>query len=120
MVHTSRARLGKAGGESEVQVQSAVSSALVEVVRGISVRPRFVVAKGGITSSDIATAGLGVRRAWVLGQLEPGVPVWRLGAEARWPGLVYIVFPGNVGGPQSLASGVKRLCSLDEGSGEGV
>jgi uncharacterized protein YgbK (DUF1537 family) len=61
------------------------------------------VAKGGITASDVATAGLGVRRAWVLGQIQPGVPVWRLGPESRYPGKPYVVFPGNVGGPDSLA-----------------
>jgi uncharacterized protein YgbK (DUF1537 family) len=39
----------------------------------------------------------------VLGQVLPGVPVWRMGEEAKWPELVYVVFPGNVGGPDALA-----------------
>jgi uncharacterized protein YgbK (DUF1537 family) len=45
----------------------------------------------------------------VLGQILPGVPVWQLGAETRYPGLGYIVFPGNVGGPQALAEVVTAL-----------
>jgi hypothetical protein len=37
------------------------------------------------------------------------VPVWELGREARWPGLAYVVFPGNVGGPDALADLVTSL-----------
>ena len=38
-----------------------------------------------------------------------GVPAWRLDATSRWPGLPYIVFPGNVGADASLAQLVQRL-----------
>ena len=58
---------------------------------------------------DGATAGLGVRRALVLGQILPGVPVWRLGPETRFPGLAYVVFPGNVGGPEALSEAQRRF-----------
>ena len=68
-----------------------------------------MIAKGGITSSDVATRGLGVKRALVRGQLLPGVPVWRLGAEARFPGIDYVVFPGNVGSDTALADAVQQL-----------
>jgi uncharacterized protein YgbK (DUF1537 family) len=67
------------------------------------------LAKGGITSSDVATKGLAVKRALVPGQILPGVPVWQLGAESRYPGLTYIVFPGNVGGPGAIADVVSAL-----------
>jgi len=92
-----------------LQVCQRISDALVELVRRLEVRPRFIMAKGGITSSDVATRGLGVKRAMVLGQLLPGVPVWRLGLETKFPDLTYIVFPGNVGGPTALAEAVQRL-----------
>jgi hypothetical protein len=68
-------------------------------------------AKGGITSSDTATLGLGVRRALVLGQALPGVPVWKLGPEAKFPGLGYVVFPGNVGADSALAELIGKLRS---------
>ena len=42
---------------------------------GIRATPAFVVAKGGITSNDVAVKSLGVRRADVLGQVVAGVPV---------------------------------------------
>jgi hypothetical protein len=51
----------------------------------------------------------GVRRAQVLGQIVPGVPVWRLGPESKYPGLPYVVFPGNAGGPDALASVIRVL-----------
>lgn len=99
-------------GRDEVEslaVAGCVSAALVGVVRKITVAPRWLVAKGGITSSDVATAGLGVQRALVCGALLPGVPVWELGAEARFPHMPYVVFPGNVGGATALHDAVQRL-----------
>ena len=84
-----------------------VSRALVRLVSGLGVRPRFLVAKGGITSSDIGVLALGVRRATVLGQALPGVPVWQLGPESRFPGMAYVVFPGNVGDEDAL-----RTCGI--------
>jgi len=86
-----------------------VSDALIAIVQGLAVTPRYLIAKGGITSSDTATHGLGVRRAVVLGQAIPGVPVWQLGAESKYPGLGYVVFPGNVGADTALADLVARL-----------
>lgn len=45
----------------------------------------------------------------VLGQVLPGVPVWKLGPEARYPGMAYIVFPGNVGDTDALVRIQRRL-----------
>jgi uncharacterized protein YgbK (DUF1537 family) len=74
-----------------------------------------MIAKGGITSDRIARSGLGVHSALVLGQAETGIPVWRLGPESRFPGLPYIVFPGNVGDDGALA----RICASLDRDGEG-
>ncbi len=102
-VYTSRQLLlGETAEESQL-IGRRVSESLVSILREITVTPRYVIAKGGITASDLATAGLGVRRAMVLGQIQPGVPVWKLGPETRYPGLVYIVYPGNVGNHRALA-----------------
>ncbi len=86
-----------------------ISDALVEVVRRLEVRPRFLVAKGGVTSGDVATKGLGIKRAMVLGQILPGVPVWELGSESIFTGLLYVIFPGNVGGPEALTDLFAKL-----------
>lgn len=106
---TSRALVSTDDAEQNLAIGRVVSSSLVEIVRRLAVRPRYLLAKGGITSSDIATEALEIRRAQVLGQILPGVPVWQTGAESRHPGLAYIVFPGNVGEADALAKVVNAL-----------
>lgn len=107
VVFTSRSQINADSPAVSLQIGRRISEALVELLRGLEVRPKYIVAKGGITSSDLATHALGVQRAMVLGQVLPGVPVWRLGEEARFPGLTYVVFPGNVGGAEALAEVIK-------------
>jgi uncharacterized protein YgbK (DUF1537 family) len=109
VVYTSRALVSGADATASLAVGRQVSSALVEIVTRLAHPPRYLVAKGGITSSDLATQALGVRRAVVAGQIMPGVPVWQTGPESRYPGLPYIVFPGNVGNEQALVDIVQRL-----------
>jgi len=111
LVYTSRRLIAGADAAESLAISRHVSDALVGVAQSISVRPRYIIAKGGITSSDIATRGLGAKRAMVRGQLLPGVPVWELGPETRFPGLIYVVFPGNVGGPDALVEAVHKLKS---------
>lgn len=84
------------------EICRTVSDALVAVVRRIKTEPSCIVVKGGITSSDVAAKGLGIRKARALGQVLPGVPVIRTGAECRWPGIPYVIFPGNVGDEHAL------------------
>ncbi len=109
VLHTSRGLVTGDEADRNLKIGNSVSAALVEIVQRLRVRPRYFVAKGGITSSDLATRGLGVKRAVVAGQLLPGIPVWRLGAEAKFPELTYVVFPGNVGAPDALAEAVQKL-----------
>ncbi|XVF09451.1 hypothetical protein REPUB_Repub07fG0093700 [Reevesia pubescens] len=110
---------GKTASES-LEINFKVSSALVEVVRRITTRPRYILAKGGITSSDLATKALEAKRAKVVGQALAGIPLWELGSESRHPGVPYIVFPGNVGDTKALAEVVRswarplRLSSTKE------
>ncbi len=115
MIYTSRHLIQGADAEKSLHISQSVSQGLVEVVASIGIRPRYLLAKGGITSSDVATTGLNVRRSMVLGQILPGVPVWQLGEESRFPDLTYIVFPGNVGGTRAL---VKVAQSLSENTGD--
>lgn len=86
-----------------------ISDALTAVVSGLHFRPRFLIAKGGITSSDVGTKGLGVVRAMVKGQAAPGIPVWETGPESLFPGLSYVIFPGNVGEVYTLSQIVEAL-----------
>jgi uncharacterized protein YgbK (DUF1537 family) len=103
VTYTSRDLVAGATREKSLEIGQVVSAALVEMVRRLPVRPGWLIAKGGITSSDVATKALGIRRAMVLGQILPGVPVWWAGDESRWPGMPYVVFPGNVGDETAIA-----------------
>ncbi len=115
VLYTSRKLVTSANRAENLEIGNKVSHALIAALHQVTSRPRFIIAKGGITSHDVAQKGLGAVRARVLGQLFPGVPVWRLesGPQSRFEGVPYIVFPGNVGGPESLREAVKLL------SGEG-
>ncbi|EKU21683.1 fructose-bisphosphate aldolase, class II [Nannochloropsis gaditana CCMP526] len=46
----------------------------------------------------------------VLGPILPGVPVWECGEESKFPGMKYVVFPGNVGSSQALFEAAQKLC----------
>ncbi len=105
VVYTTRA----ASAPHALEAGRQVSSALVEVVRRLPAAPRYLIAKGGITASNLATEALGMRSARVMGPILPGVPVWEMGAETRWPGLPLIVFPGNVGEADAMARLVEGL-----------
>jgi uncharacterized protein YgbK (DUF1537 family) len=111
VVSTSRQRAVASSPDAALALARAVSTALVAVVRQVlGVRPpRFVVAKGGITSSDVAARGLGITRAMVRGPMLPGiVSLWEpVDGPAR--GIPYVVFAGNVGGDESLADVVDVL-----------
>ena len=113
LLQTSRALVRAKDGTASLGLSRSVSEAVTDVVRQIrsSVPLAWVVAKGGITSSDVATRGLGVRRATVVGQLQPGlISVWRLDADGgELDGMPYVVFAGNVGDDDSLTHVVRVL-----------
>lgn len=79
------------------RIMSALTTAVREILDDVSV----VVAKGGITSADVARVGIGAERAQVLGQILPGISLWSLRAHDGRE-LLYAVVPGNVGGPNTL------------------
>jgi uncharacterized protein YgbK (DUF1537 family) len=109
LLFTSRALLTGEDAEKSLEIGQMISSGIIAILNEITIRPRYVLAKGGITSSDVATQWLGVKRALVLGQLSRGISVWQLGPESRYNGMAYIVFPGNVGKPESLAEVVSIM-----------
>ena len=108
---TSRDPITGDSADESLSIGDSISRALVEIAGSLETCPSYLVAKGGNTCSRIATEALGVHRAWALGQVYPGVPVWRLGQESRYPGLAYVVFPGNVGDDDALTQVVNTLRS---------
>ncbi len=111
ILHTSRLLI-KAGDAAEnLRIARTVSAAVVAVVNRTlkTFPPRFVIAKGGITSSDVAAHGLEIRRAIVRGPMLPGiVSLWEP-VDGPAQGIPYIVFAGNVGDDQSLAQVTRKL-----------
>lgn len=111
VVRTSRTLVTGTDADSSLEIARRVSAAVVDVVRRVQAAAplRFVVAKGGITSSDVAGRGLGITRAVVRGPMLPGtVSLWEPVAGAA-SGIPYVVFPGNVGSDDGLADVVDTL-----------
>lgn len=95
--------------EDELRLAMRISEAVHSLVGKLSVTPAFVIAKGGITSSEIGTKALQVKRADVLGQAAPGIPVWGTSQESKWPSTPYVIFPGNVGEDTTLREVAEEL-----------
>ena len=110
-VYTRRERfdLNTGNREDELRLAVKISDAVTSVVARLSIRPDFIIAKGGITSSEIGTKALGCRKARVMGQILKGVPVWETGPESKFPGIPYVIFPGNVGDENALYDAVQKL-----------
>ena len=110
LLFTSRTLMRGSDADDSLAISRSVSTAVIDVVRhALAARPSWVVAKGGITSHDVAVRGLGIRRAEVLGQLLPGmVSVLRpVEAAPAAVGMPYVVFAGNVGDENTLADVVE-------------
>ena len=50
-----------------------------------------------------------MRKAMVMGQIRPGIPVWKTGPESKFPNMPYVIFPGNVGTEDTLLEAVEVL-----------
>ncbi|MGP4050966.1 four-carbon acid sugar kinase family protein [Streptomyces sp. 2A115] len=113
VIRTTRTLVTGTDPGTSLAISRSVSAALVEAVRLVNAarRPAFVIAKGGITSSDTATHGLEIRRAWARGTLLPGiVSLWQP-VDGPAAGIPYVVFAGNVGGDDALADALALLRS---------
>lgn len=95
--------------EDDLRLSVRISEAVASLVGRLTIVPSFVIAKGGITSSDVGTKALAVQRANVLGQIKPGIPVWQTGDESKFPLTPYVIFPGNVGEISTLKEAAEVL-----------
>ena len=103
VVFTSRKEVRLTDADERQHLGQRISDFLVEMVARLPFVPSYLVAKGGITSNDILTKGLALKSAVVLGQIVPNVPCVM---TAHFP---YIIFPGNVGGDDSLREVYEKL-----------
>lgn len=109
VMYTSRRLVSGGDGEASLSIVNQVSDGVISILKELEATPAFVIAKGGITSSEVATKVLGIKRAKVLGQILPGIPVWQLGSETKFPHIPFIIFPGNVGEEESLGEAYEKL-----------
>ncbi|MEN0051359.1 MAG: nucleotide-binding domain containing protein, partial [Bacteroidota bacterium] len=109
VVYTSRKLIAADTQTENLNIGKMISNFLTNLVSQLKIRPKYLIAKGGITSSDVATESLQVKRAIVKGQVLLGIPVWSLDVESRFPDLSYIIFPGNVGEEDAITRVVEML-----------
>lgn len=111
VIYTSRKLLApeNMSREEVLKLSVNISDAVTGIIGKLEVKPKFIIAKGGITSSDVGTRALHVKRANVMGQVKKGIPVWMTGEESKFPGMPYIIFPGNVGEVSTLKEIVEEL-----------
>ena len=120
LLYTSRVVATGPDAAGSLAIARTVSAALAGAVRDVLAArpPAWVLAKGGITSHDLAVRGLGIRRALVAGQLFPGlISVFHpVDAAPAAVGRPYVVFAGNVGDDGTLAQVVDILNGGQEDS----
>ncbi len=95
--------------ESALTRSVKISDGVANLVSRLKITPAFIIAKGGITSSTIGTEALGVKKANVLGQICPGIPVWQTDQGSKFPKIPYVIFPGNVGDADTLRQAAEIL-----------
>lgn len=110
-VYTRRERfdLDTEDKDKQLEISVRISDGVTSIIGLLKERPNFIIAKGGITSSDVGTKALKVHKAVVMGQVKPGIPVWMTGKESKFPGMPYVIFPGNVGEASTLRETVEIL-----------
>ena len=110
VIYTSRRELGFASQAQRLAFGAQVSAFLMDIVRNLPETLGYLISKGGITSNDVLSSGLGLRTARLLGQILPGVSVARTPRDhPRFPDMPVVIFPGNVGDDAALAEAHRRL-----------
>ena len=110
VVYTSRQELTFDNAQTRLDFGEAVSGLLMDVIRNLPSDIGFLISKGGITSNDTLSTGLALQTARLLGQVIPGVSMVRTPADhPQFPDLPVVLFPGNVGDADALATVYQRL-----------
>ncbi len=110
VIYTSRNERSFADPAARLAFGEQVSALLMEIVQGLPATLGFLISKGGITSNDVLSTGLGLRAARLLGQVLTGCSVVRCPRDhPRFAELPVVIFPGNVGDEDALAEVYRRL-----------
>lgn len=110
VVYTSRQELTFDDAQTRLDFGIAVSALLMDIVRGLPAEIGFLISKGGITSNDVLSQGLALPTARLLGQVLAGCSIVKTPADhPQFPDLPVVLFPGNVGDQDALATVYRRL-----------
>jgi uncharacterized protein YgbK (DUF1537 family) len=110
VVYTSRQELTFDDVQTRLDFGEAVSALLMDIIRHLPSDIGFLISKGGITSNDTLSTGLALRTARLLGQVLAGVSMVHTPANhPQFPDLPVVLFPGNVGDANALATVYQRL-----------
>ena len=110
VIYTSRVEQVFADQQTRLAFGEQVSALLMDVVRRLPGTLGFLISKGGITSNDVLSTGLALRTSRVVGQILPGCSVVCCPKDhPRFPDMPVVIFPGNVGDEQALATAYRRL-----------
>lgn len=110
VVFTSRKELEFADISTRLAFGQSVSALLMAIVQDLPTDIGFLISKGGITSNDVLSTGLKLPTARLLGQILAGCSVVKTPEDHdRFPDLPVVLFPGNVGDAQALATVYSRL-----------
>lgn len=93
LLYTSRDFVPASQDEGQSSLGARIARSICGICARLNLKPDAIIAKGGITSLTLARDAFGIRQARVLGQIVPGVSVWRRKDDDS----DFVVFPGNVG-----------------------
>ena len=112
-VYTSREELTFDDADTRLAFGEAVSTLLVDIEQALPKSIGFLISKGGITSNDTLSKGLNLTFARLLGQIIPGVSIVKTEPNhPQFPDLPVVLFPGNVGDENALATAYRRLANV--------
>lgn len=110
VIYTSREEITFDNVQTRLKFGAAVSALLMDIVRELPRDIGFLISKGGITSNDVLSDGLALQTAWLLGQILAGCSVVRTPENhPQFPNLPVVLFPGNVGDVDGLATVCRRF-----------
>ncbi|MEA5554703.1 four-carbon acid sugar kinase family protein [Anabaena cylindrica UHCC 0172] len=117
VVYTSRQELTFKDVKTRLDFGVKVSRLLMDVVQGLPSDIGFLISKGGITSNDVLSTGLALTSARLLGQILAGCSMVLTPSDhPQFPNLPVVLFPGNVGNADALATSYQRLTAKGIGN----
>ena len=109
-IYTSRQELAFDSIQIRLKFGESVSALLMDIIRALPADIGFLISKGGITSNDTLSKGLALPTARLLGQIVPGCSaIVTPSNHPQFPNLPVVLFPGNVGDENALATAYLRL-----------